>query len=90
MNPRITPEIRSALQQHPVGPVRLEGDAEGGPVYLVRLDDLANLQQLIDGRVREALTTADQDIADGKLVEWDPSDVKRIALERLSERCRDE
>ena len=44
MNPQLTPEIRNALEQHAVGPVRLDGDAEGGPVYLVRLDDKEQLR----------------------------------------------
>ena len=88
MNPQITPEIRSALQQHPVGPVRLEGEAEGGPVYLVRLDDIANLQELVDARVRDALTEADQDITAGSVVEWNPSDVKRLGRERLTDSDR--
>lgn len=84
MNPQITPEIRSALEQHPVGPVRLEGDSEGGPVYLVRLDDIANLQELIDGRVRDALAEADEDIAAGRIVDWNPEEVKRLGRARLS------
>ncbi|WP_148080404.1 hypothetical protein [Roseimaritima ulvae] len=84
MNPQITPEIRSALERHPVGPVRLEGDAEGGPVYLVRLGDIANLQELIDGRVRDALVEADEDIAAGRIVDWDPEEMKRLGRERLS------
>ena len=88
MNPQITPEIRSALQQHPVGPVRLEGEAEGGPVYLVRLGDIANLQELVDARVRDALTEADQDITAGSVVEWNPSDVKRLGRERLTDSDR--
>ena len=85
MNPQITPEIRSALEQHPVGPVRLDGDAEGGPVYLVRLDDIANLQELIDGRVRDALAEADEDVAAGRIVDWDPEEMKRLGRERLSD-----
>ncbi|MCD0461424.1 hypothetical protein [Roseiconus lacunae] len=84
MNPQITPEIRSALEQHPVGPIRLDGDAEGGPVYLVRLDDLANLQELIDGRVRDALGDADDDIAAGRIVDWNPGEMKRLGRERSS------
>lgn len=84
MNPQITPEIRSALEQHPVGPVRLDGDAEGGPVYLVRLDDLANLQELIDGRVRDALGDADDDIAAGRIVDWSDGEMKRLGRERSS------
>jgi len=77
MNPQMTPEIRNALEQHPVGPVRLDGDAEGGPVYLVRLDDIANLQELVDGRVRNALAEADEDIAAGDIVDWNPAEMKR-------------
>lgn len=89
MNPQLTPEIRSALEQHPVGPVRLDGDAEGGPVYLVRLDDIANLQELLDGRVREALAEAEHDIAAGRIVDWNPEDMKRLGRDRLTGSDRD-
>jgi hypothetical protein len=82
MNPRITPEIRSALEHHPVGPVRLEGDAEGRPVYLVRLDDIANLQELVDSRIREKLAVADLDIAAGRVEEFDGEDIKQRGRER--------
>ena len=82
MNPRITPEIRTALEHHPVGPVRLEGDAEGGPVFLVRLDDVANLQELVDGRIREKLAEADADISAGRVEEFDAESIKRRGRER--------
>lgn len=84
MNPQMTPEIRSALEQHPVGPVRIDGDAESGPVYLLRLDDIANLQELVDDRVRNALAEADKDIATGRVVDWNPEEMKRLGRERLS------
>ena len=77
MNPRITPEIRTALQQHPVGPVRMEGNDGESPVFLVRLDDIASLQELVDGRIQDALSAADQDIADGKVMEWDADAIKQ-------------
>lgn len=83
MNPRITPEIRNALERHPVGPVRLDGEAKGGPVYLVRLDDIANLQELIDGRIGDALAEADKDIAAGRIIDWDPEELKRLGREHL-------
>ena len=85
MNPQITPEIRSALEQHPVGPVRLDGDTDGGPVYLVRLDDIANLQELIDGRLRDALAVADDDIAADRIVNWDPHESRWLERERSSD-----
>ena len=82
MNPEITPEILAALAQHPVGPIRLQGDADVGPVYLLRLDDIANLQELIDDRIREKLAEADADIAAGHVEEWDVESVKRRGRDR--------
>ncbi|WP_417731560.1 hypothetical protein [Rosistilla oblonga] len=76
----MTPEIRSTLDKHPVGPVRIDG----GPIYLVRLDDIANLQTLVDSRVGEALSEADEDIAAGRIVEWNPDAMKRLGRERFS------
>ncbi|QDV12421.1 hypothetical protein CA51_23040 [Rosistilla oblonga] len=84
MKPQMTPEIRSALDKHPVGPVRIDGDTGGGPVYLVRLDDIANLQALVDSRVGEALSEADEDITAGRIVEWNPDAMKRLGRERFS------
>ena len=83
MNPKITPEIRTALQDHPVGPVPLEGDLDGGPVYLMRLDDIANLQALVDTRIREKLAEADADIAAGRVAEWNADDIKSRGRERV-------
>ena len=85
MNPKITPEILSALEQHPVGPIRLEGEAGASPVYLIRLDDIANLQELVDGRVRECLAEADSDIAAGRVGEWNPEEIKRRGHERFGQ-----
>lgn len=86
MNPQLTPEIRTALERHPDGPVRLDGETDRGPVYLMRLDDIANLQELIDQRVQEKLGEADQDIAAGRLVSWNPESVKERGRERLENR----
>lgn len=82
MNPKITREIQSALEQHPVGPIRLDGDTVTGPVYLMRLDDIANLQEVVDGRIRDKLTEADADIAAGRVEEWNPEEIKRRGHER--------
>ena len=84
MNPKITPEIRSALKDHPIGPVLLEGELDGGPVYLMRLDDIANLQALDDSRIREELTEADEDIAAGRTSEWNADDIKSRGRERAN------
>jgi hypothetical protein len=85
MNPKITPEILSALEQHPTGPIRLEGESGTPPVYLVRLDDIANLQELVDGRIRESLAEADADIAAGRTGEWNPKEIKRRGHERFGQ-----
>ncbi len=83
MNPKITPEIQSALEQHPVGPIRLEGEAGSSPVFLIRLDDIANLQDVVDGRIREKLSEADTDIEIGRVLEWDPNQIKTLGREQL-------
>lgn len=83
MNPKITPEIQSALEQHPVGPIRLEGEAGSGPVYLVRLDDIANLQDVVDGRIREKLAEADDDVQAGRIVELDFQQIKSRGRQQL-------
>jgi hypothetical protein len=86
MNPKITPEILSALEQHPTGPIRLEGESGATPVYLVRLDDIANLQELVDRRVRESLAEANDDIAAGRTGEWNPEEIKRRGHERFGQK----
>ena len=82
MKQKITPEILTALEQYPVGPILLEGDTAAGPVYLMRLDDIANLQELVDDRIREKLAEADADIAAGRFEEWDVEGVKRRGRDR--------
>lgn len=88
MNPQLTPEMLTALEQHPDGPVRLDGDVQGKPVYLVRLEDMANLQDLVDGRIRNALAEADADIEAGRIVDWDPAEMRRLGRERLADNKR--
>ena len=83
MNPKITPEIQSALDQHPVGPIRMAGDSDTSPVFLVRLDDIANLQELVDGRIREKLAEADSDIEAGLIRDWDPEAIKQRGRTKL-------
>lgn len=88
MNPKITPEIQTALEQHPVGPIRLEGEPGTAPVFLVRLDDIANLQEVVDERIREKLTEADADIEAGAISDWNAEQVKlrgKMNLESQSE-----
>lgn len=86
MNPKLTPEMQQALQQHPTGPIQLDTDANvGGPVFLVRLDDIANLQQLVDERIREKLADADADIAGERVEEWNPAVIKQRGRERVSD-----
>lgn len=82
MNPQITPEILAALEQHPVGPIRLDGETPSGPVYLMRLDDIASLQELVEDRIREKLAEADADMAAGRVEELDVEDIKRRGRDR--------
>ena len=79
MNIKITPEIQAALNQHPVGPIRLENSHDDQPVFLLRLDDIANLQELVDGRIKEKLAEADRDIEAGRVSDWDVEKIKQRA-----------
>ena len=84
MNPKMTPEIRNALRQHPAGPVQLDDESSGEPVFLVRLSDITDLQSKLDERVRQKLAEADTDIAAGNVAPWDPEDIKRRGRARLN------
>ncbi len=84
MNIRITPEIQAALNQYPVGPIRLESDEDEKPVFLLRLDDIANLQELVDGRVQEKLAEADADVKAGRVSDWDVEGIKQRARNQHS------
>lgn len=77
MNPKITPEIQSALEQHPVGPIRLEGEPGTTPVFLIRLDDIANLQDVFDNRIREKLAEAEADVEAGRVSDWNAEEIKQ-------------
>ena len=90
MNPKLTLEIRIALSQHPVGPIRLEDDEFSEPVFVVRLADIPNLQSLVDERIRERLEEADGDIAAGNVASWDAADIKRRGRRRLQDREQDD
>ncbi|KAA5539005.1 hypothetical protein FYK55_25760 [Roseiconus nitratireducens] len=56
--------------------MRFDGDTEGGPGYLKRLNDIANLQELIDGRLRDALVEVEEDITAERIVDWDPDEIR--------------
>ncbi len=83
MNPKMTPEIRTALRQQPAGPTQLEDDASSEPVFVVRLSDITDLRSKLDDRIRQKLAEADADIADGNIAPWDPEDIKRRGRARL-------
>ncbi len=87
MNPKMTPEIRTALLQHPAGPVQLEDDSSGEPVFVVRLSDITDLQSKLDDRIRQKLVEADADIADGNVAPWDAEDIKQRGRARLDARA---
>ncbi len=90
MNPKITPEIRTALNQHPVGPIQLDDESSNEPIFVVRLGDIADLQATVDDRIRQKLAEADADIAAGDIAPWDAEDVKRRGRERLRSETNDE
>lgn len=79
MNIKMTPEIQAALNEFPVGPIRLENSSDDQPVFLLRLDDIANLQELVDGRIQVKLTEADADIEAGRVLDWDVEKIKKRA-----------
>ncbi len=83
MNLKITPEIQTALEQYPDGPIRLDNDFGPSPVYLVRPNDFPFLQQVLDRKIREALDEAEADIAAGRVVEWNAERTKLRGRQRL-------
>ena len=86
----MTPEIRNALRQHPVGPVQLDDESSSEPVFVVRLSDITDLQSKLDERVRQKLAEADADIADGNVASWDAEEVKRRGRARLNARTNND
>ena len=89
MNIKITPEIQAALNQYPVGPIRIENSNDDQPVFLLRLDDVANLQELVDGRIQEKLAEADSDIEAGRVSDWDVEEIKQRARRQHSKPNQD-
>ena len=87
MNPKMTPEIRSALRQRPAGPVQLDDESSSEPVFVVRLSDITDLQSKLDDRIRQKLAEADADIAAGDVAPWDAEDVKQRGRARLDARA---
>lgn len=83
MNPKMTPEIRTALRQHPAGPIQLDDESSGEPVFVVRLSDITDLQSKLDDRIRQKLAEADADIAAGNIGPWDAEDVKQRGRARM-------
>lgn len=90
MNPKITREIRTALSQHPIGPIQLDDEASKEPVFVVRLGDVPDLQLKIDDCIRQNLAEADVDISGGKVAPWDSEDIKRRGQMRLRGETNDE
>ena len=86
MNPKITPEIRTALSQHPHGPIRLNDETAGEPVFVVRLGDIADLQATVDEQIRQKLAEADADIDAGNVAPWDADEIKQRGRARLHAR----
>ncbi len=89
MNLKITPEIQAVLRQHPAGPIRLDDESSGEPVFLVRLGDVADLQTTVEDTIRQKLTEADADIAIGNVASWDAEDVKQRGRARLRSQASD-
>lgn len=87
MNPKITPEIQDALRQHPGGPIQLDDESSGDPVFVVRLSDIADIQAKIDDRIRQKLSEADADITAGNVAPWDAEGVKQRGRARLQARA---
>ncbi len=90
MNPKITSEIRTALRQHPVGPIQLDDESSDEPVFVVRMGDIADLQATVEERMRQKLAEADGDIAAGNVGPWDAEDVKQRGRARLRAQTNDE
>ena len=85
MKANITPELRAALDNSPIGPVPLEDASTGETVLLVRLSDLTHLQSCVENNIRAKLTEADADIAAGRIAPMDMADIKQRGRERQSQ-----
>lgn len=85
MNPKLTPEMMSALNQQ-VGPIPLESENSDEPVFLVRLQDIPDLQKLVDKKIKEKLAQADEDIEAGRVANWDVEDIKKRGRARFEKR----
>jgi len=80
MTPKLTDEMRHALQTHPGQPVEVE-DSETRQVYvLVAKEDFRGLVR--DELLRELQVGFDQADA-GQLVDWNPEEIKAEGRRRL-------
>ncbi len=74
MTPKLTPEMRAALAQHPGQPVEIEDD-ETRRTYL--LFDRQQARELLEYWIINELATAEADVAAGRVVEWDAGSLMR-------------
>ncbi|MGD9648806.1 MAG: hypothetical protein AB7U73_24050 [Pirellulales bacterium] len=79
MTPKITPEMREALERHPGQPVEVEDD-ETKRVYV--LFDRDQARELLDHWIVKELAIAEADVAAGRIVEWDSDRLLREAQSR--------
>ncbi len=84
---KLTPEMISALRQQ-AGPIAMESDKENETVFLVRLEDVANLQKQVDQTMVTKLQEADKDIRAGKIEPWDVQDIQRRGRMRFDDNNR--
>ena len=68
MAPKLTPEMRSALSQHPGQPIEVEDD-QTHRVYL--LVDREDARSQLDAWIIQQLIVAEADIEAGRVSTWD-------------------
>lgn len=68
MTPKLTPEMRAALQAHQARPIEVEDD-QTQRVYI--LVERGRARDLLDRWIADELDLAEADVAAGRVVPWD-------------------
>lgn len=84
MIPKLTPEMRAALQERAGRPVKIE-DEQSRKVYLLVEEDAAHelMEQWLCREIQIGVDQAER----GEVVEWDPDRIKSEGRRRLRERA---
>ncbi len=87
MKAKLTKEQAEALQKQ-IGPIALRNETTNEQVFLVKLEDIPDLQKLVDSTIQMKLAEADENIKNGETGDWDVDDIKRRGRQRFKKRNR--